>query len=244
MSGGVVLAFYRSHRRGLGGALTLAAALSLGPAWARAQAPETLETPAASEDATPAQTEAPETISTTAAAKVRSLKVLRRPTDAETADLYPAEARKHAKQGQAVVTCEIGLSTRLENCAVTSEDPPGFGFGAALLKATPYYRIQPPAVNGEPVAHVKINIPMRFAFDLDKAVEQLPAPQPGADKTEPPRETAAERLKRLGPLRRSDDLLWAPLALAGYALAGLAWALLAPLQTRRRKPRRIPGHLA
>jgi len=39
-------------------------------------------------------------------------------------------------------------------------------------------------------------------------------------------------------------MLWAPLALAGYALAGIAWALFAPLQTRRRKPRRIPGHLA
>jgi TonB family protein len=237
------LAFHRSHRRGLGGALTLAAALSLGPACARAQAPEPTAEP---QDPPPVQADAPAAISTTAVSKVRSLKVLRRPTDAETADLYPADARKHAKQGQAVVTCEIGLSTRLENCAVTSEDPPGFGFGAALLKATPYYRIQPPAVNGEPVPHVKITIPMRFEFNLDKAVEQLPParPQASAGAAEPPRETAAERLKRLGPLRRSDDVLWAPLALAGYALAGIAWALFAPLQTRRRKPRRIPGHLA
>jgi TonB family protein len=236
----VVLAFHRSYRRGLGGVLTLAAGL-LATAPVRAQAPETAEAP---QDAPPAQTKAPEAVSTTAVAKVRSLKVLRRPTDAETADLYPAEARRHAKQGQAVVSCEIGLSTRLENCVVASEDPPGFGFGAALLKATPYYRIRPPAVNGEPVPHVKIRIPMRFEFNLDKAVEQLPTPQGDAARPEPPRETAAERLKRLGPLRRAHDLSWAPLALAGYALAGLAWALFAPLQTRRRKPRRIPGHLA
>ncbi len=232
------MAFHRSHRRGLGVALTLAT-VCLATAVARAQPPQPAAEP---ENPAPAQAEAPVAVSTTAAAKVRSLKVLRRPTDAETADLYPAEARRHAKQGQAVVSCEIGLSTRLENCTVTSEDPPGFGFGAALLKATPYYRIQPPAVNGEPVPHVKISIPMRFEFNLDKAVEQLPPPRPQASA--PPNETAAERLKRLGPLTRSDDVLWAPLGLAGYALAGVAWALFAPIRQRRRKVRRIPGHLA
>jgi TonB family protein len=223
----------------LGGALTLAAAFALASTCARAQTPETPAAVAADVDkdlvAEPEPVVAP-----TRQPKIVSANVVRRPTPRETADLYPPEARKHARQGEAVVTCEIGMSTRLENCVVTSEDPPGFGFGEALMKATAFYRIEPPAVNGKPVPHVKIKIPMRFQFDLDTAVAQLPAPKPAA----PPRETAAERLKRLGPLRRSDDVLWAPLALAGYALAGLAWALFAPLQTRRRKPRRIPGHLA
>jgi TonB family protein len=235
------LAFHRSHR--WGGALTLAAALGLGSAGARAQPPDAPQTPAAAEAQPDAgQPEPDRRAATSAQPKIGSAKVIRRPTPEETANLYPPEATKHAKQGKAVVSCEIGLSTRLENCVVASEDPPGFGFGAALMKATTFYRIQPPTVNGKPVPGVRINIPMRFQFDLDTAVAQLPAAKPVAPP--PPRETAGERLKRLGPLTRSDDILWAPLALAGYALAGVAWALFAPLQTRRRKPRRIPGRLA
>lgn len=230
----MVLAFYRSHRRGLCGVLALAAAL-LATAPARAQPPTSLET-----QPEIAQAEPP--VAVPAKPKIEPGQVIRRPTEEETSDLYPAEARKHAKQGEAAVTCEIGLSTRLEHCVVTSEDPPGFGFGDALMRATVFYRVRPPTVDGKPVAHVKIRIPMRFQFNLDKAVAQMPAPTL-AEKP-PPRETDAERLKRLGPLKRSDDVLWAPLALAGYALAGLVWALFWPIRERRRKPRRIPGHLA
>lgn len=227
------MAFHRSHRRGLGAALAFAAAL--GVTGVHAQTPEA---PAAE---APPEASPPEPVAAAPAQpKIGSAKVIRRPTPEETSDLYPPEARRHAKQGEAVVSCEIGLSTRLEKCVIASEDPPGFGFGDALMKATAFYRIEPPTVNGKPVPHVRIKIPMRFQFDLDTAVAQLPKPAAAPPATETP----AQRLKRLGPLKRSDDMLWAPLALAGYALAGIAWALFAPLQTRRRKPRRIPGHLA
>jgi len=245
------LAFHRSHR--WGGALTLAAALGLGPAAARAQAPASpeapkvvdLDTPVAASLAKPAPAQADRTAFTRA-------QVLHKPTGDEVHPLFPKRALETGRRGKAQVVCEIAASTRLENCVVTAEDPPGFGFGEATLQAAALFRVKPPSYQGEPVPHAKFTIPMTFEIappplktledrEAARATGELP---PAAAKPEPPRETAAERLKRLGPLRRSDDVLWAPLALAGYALAGLAWALFAPLQTRRRKPRRIPGHLA
>ncbi|WP_293907229.1 energy transducer TonB [Phenylobacterium sp.] len=170
------------------------------------------------------------------APQVEKAKVLRTPTDAETEMLYPPDALRHAKMGRAVITCQIAPSTQLEKCVIASEDPPGFGFGAALMQAAKFYRVQPPTVDGTPVAGAKITIPMSFQLSLDKAAEQIDHRQAAATaRADAPPETEAQRTARLGPLRRSDKVLWAPVSYAALTILGLAWAVFWPQQRRRKR---------
>lgn len=218
----------------------MAAVLSVGGVGAAvAQEPEVQPTPEAEAPAPKADP--------TGRKDFTPYQVLRRPTPAEISPLYPARALREGKTGKVQVVCEIGLSTQLENCVVTAEDPPGLGFGDTAIKTAAFFRVKPPVFQGEPVPHAKLSIPMSFAIapppvktleDRERARAEGALPPERAERAEPPRETEAERTARLGPLRRSPDVVWAPLLFAGWTLFGLAWvSFISSTKPPPRRPR-------
>jgi hypothetical protein len=196
---------------------------------------------ASAQDAEPVETEAsaPADPSPGKAAErtpeLKRARVVQEPTTAEIRDLYPEAALRKAMNGKAAAVCEIALDRRLVNCVVTEEDPPGYGFGAAVVKVAQLYRVAPPTFGGEVVPHAKFKIPMRFEMELPSLEQQAAdARAAAAARGEaPPEETPAQRLKRLGPLRRSEGVLWAPIGFAVLVALGLAWGLW-PVRRGRR----------
>lgn len=73
---------------------------------------------------------------------------LQRPRD--TARFYPRAAFVQGVEGRVVLDCFVEVSGRLE-CAVTSETPPGQGFGEAALAIAAAHVMQPATQNGAPV---------------------------------------------------------------------------------------------
>lgn len=67
----------------------------------------------------------------------------------ELQGLHPPSAR--GRSGRVVVTCQVQLDTRLDACRITSETPPGQGFGqAGVQAATRFYRFSPQVRDGRP----------------------------------------------------------------------------------------------
>lgn len=78
-------------------------------------------------------------------------RLLRGPTMGELRRLHPPAAFRQRVGGQATLSCRIRLDTRLEDCRVIDETPPGMGFGQAALAASIHFRFQPPTRDGAPV---------------------------------------------------------------------------------------------
>lgn len=67
------------------------------------------------------------------------------------------------REGTATVLCTITAKGELSDCAVQSERPAGFGFGAATVQlATEIIRIGPKAKDGSPTAGRRFLFPMKF----------------------------------------------------------------------------------
>lgn len=236
--------------------LALAVALGLGGA-AAAQGPEPAApqaepvpapSPPASESAEPTE----RVVITPPEVPYTRARVTHEPSSREINDLYPETAAREDIGGRAVVICEIAASQRLVNCAITEETPRGWGFGAAVLQIAALYRVAPPIYGGEVVRDAKFKIPMTFTMASAPAPAEAPRPSGRTLETgrgrepvdtavftpapDPPEETPAQRLKRLGPLRRSDGVLWAPIGFALLTLAGVVWGLW-PVRRGRRVSR-------
>ena len=86
------------------------------------------------------------------------------PSSRQIADAAPAAAKRARVDGMVSLRCTIGLDSRLTNCRVVSETPPGMGFGEAAVRvATARFRFSPPtAANGRPVAGTEMPLGIRF----------------------------------------------------------------------------------
>lgn len=99
--------------------------------------------------------------------------------------LYPAEASDAGiKTGRGVLDCIVAPNGALTACAVTSEEPPGKGFGAAALAAITSFATNPWTDDGRPAAGAKIHVPIRFE-------EVEPEPAPAAPAGSPPTAASA-----------------------------------------------------
>ncbi len=79
--------------------------------------------------------------------------------------LFPAEAIKAGlKTGHGVADCTVAADGSLTKCTAASEDPTGFGFGAAAAVAATYFALNPWTSEGRPADGAQIRIPIRFVL--------------------------------------------------------------------------------
>ncbi|MNE07627.1 Gram-negative bacterial tonB protein [compost metagenome] len=89
-------------------------------------------------------------------------RLIQGPTKDQIRRLHPREAFRQRLNGRASIACRIRLDTRLEDCRVVDETPPGRGFGQAALAASPYFRFRPPTRDGRPVEGREITVGVEF----------------------------------------------------------------------------------
>ncbi len=88
----------------------------------------------------------------------------RRPSAEEFGRVYPDMALRNGVSGRVVIGCEVTAIGTLVKCSVIDEAPANFGFGAATLKLAADFHMRPRTRDGQPVAGVKITIPIIFSI--------------------------------------------------------------------------------
>jgi len=87
---------------------------------------------------------------------------------------FPERAQSRGIEfGRARLECVVSVESRLTDCRILLEDPPGAGFAAAALAGVPSAIVEPRTVDGVPV-------PARVTFNVDFRLEDPPAPEPEA----------------------------------------------------------------
>ena len=95
------------------------------------------------------------------------------PTPAQFQSAFPDAASKAGVlKAKAVMNCAVTAGGGLTDCQVVSEDPPGYGFGAATLPLAGAFRLKTWTTDGRPVMGGVVRVPIRY--DL----KQAPLPEP------------------------------------------------------------------
>ncbi|WP_297516174.1 TonB family protein [uncultured Caulobacter sp.] len=85
---------------------------------------------------------------------------LKRPTASDLAAVFPKKAVASGQSGRASIQCKVTVEGFLEACKVKSEDPVGYGFGAAALQLAPQLRMTPKIRGGKPVPGGDVTVPV------------------------------------------------------------------------------------
>jgi hypothetical protein len=80
-------------------------------------------------------------------------------------------------KARAVLNCIVTPSGGVTSCSIASEDPPGFGFGAATLSLADKFRLTNWTSEGLPTAGGRVTIPIRYEF---QQAAEAPAQTGGA----------------------------------------------------------------
>lgn len=76
---------------------------------------------------------------------------IQRPDGNDLVRYYPDRALERERTGRATVRCGVNATGRLVSCSVVSEDPSGWGFGEASVRAAQReFRVRPQLENGQP----------------------------------------------------------------------------------------------
>ena len=86
----------------------------------------------------------------------------RRPSNDDMTRYFPDRAQRMGQSGRATLNCTVTVKGTLENCSVSGEDPPDFGFGDATMKVSKLFKIKPKTLDGAPVEGGEIHIPLRW----------------------------------------------------------------------------------
>jgi TonB family protein len=60
------------------------------------------------------------------------------------AEFYPDKAQRMEKSGDASARCTITATGNLTDCAIVTENPTGYDFGAATIRVAKRMQLQPP----------------------------------------------------------------------------------------------------
>jgi protein TonB len=85
---------------------------------------------------------------------------MRRPTGEDIARYYPKAAADAHLEGSATIHCTVLPRGSLTDCATTSEDPVGQGFGDAAVRLSKLFKIRP----NVPVSGGEIEFPILFTL--------------------------------------------------------------------------------
>lgn len=85
------------------------------------------------------------------------------PTPAQFQSAFPDAASKAGVlKAKVVMSCVVAADGGLTGCGVASEDPPGYGFGAATLPLAPTFRVKLWGTDGRPVVGGTVRVPIRY----------------------------------------------------------------------------------
>jgi TonB family protein len=85
---------------------------------------------------------------------------VKKPSAEDLARFWPADSR--GMSGRALISCTVTSRGALDDCKLTSEEPPGHGFGAAALLMAPMFMMRPMTRDGVATSGAGVNIPIRF----------------------------------------------------------------------------------
>ena len=89
-------------------------------------------------------------------------RLIRAPERGELRALHPPQALRARQGGTASIRCRIRNNGTLEACSVARESPPGQGFGSAAVRSAPYFRFEPPHINGRPIGGQEVTLRVEF----------------------------------------------------------------------------------
>lgn len=87
---------------------------------------------------------------------------IQKPTGEQLSDYYPKVAADTGVSGFAMITCRVTSRGGLFACRVYRETPGGYGFGEAALALSPYFRMTPKTIDGQPVEGGVVTVPIVF----------------------------------------------------------------------------------
>ena len=91
------------------------------------------------------------------------------PTAAQFTGAFPdAAAKAGVLKARVAMACKVGPDGGLVGCAPVSEDPPGYGFGAATLPLAPLVRVKLWGSDGRPVVGGEVRVPIRYDLQQGK----------------------------------------------------------------------------
>ena len=91
------------------------------------------------------------------------------PTAAQFTAVFPdAAAKAGVLKARVAMTCKVAADGGLIGCAPVSEDPPGYGFGAATLPLAPLVRVKLWGSDGRPVVGGEVRVPIRYDLKQGK----------------------------------------------------------------------------
>ncbi|CAN5336270.1 hypothetical protein BH11PSE2_BH11PSE2_06170 [soil metagenome] len=102
---------------------------------------------------------------------IRTVPWLRTPSFADMAAAFPEKAKTAGKTGRAVLECAFKADGTLKNCGTVTEEPGGYGFGAAARKLAANFVTQPTLPNGDKIADIQIHVPFTFNAEMAKGVQ-------------------------------------------------------------------------
>ncbi len=87
---------------------------------------------------------------------------LSRPDARAMAQYYPERAQRLGKSGSATINCTVAANGTISSCSVVSETPDNYGFGAAALKLSRFFKMKPQMVDGQAIAGGTVVVPIQF----------------------------------------------------------------------------------
>jgi len=91
------------------------------------------------------------------------LRWLEQPDGDDYVRYYPDRASQREQEGRVTIDCIVAGDGRLA-CHVTSEDPPGWGFGEASLRVSRHFRVAPQTQDGTPTSGGRFRRTIRWVL--------------------------------------------------------------------------------